>query len=83
MATLASSPILDTSLASWRRRSSLGAGKFSRMVWPSSMGLMPTSLAWMALLMGRSRLRSQGVMVRVRASLTATDATCWMGVGAP
>ena len=47
------------------------------------MGVMPTSLAMMALLMARSRVRSQGVMVRVRASLTATEATCWMGVGAP
>ena len=82
-ATLASSPSLETSFASCLRRSSVGAGKFSRMVWPSSMGLMPTSLAMMALLMARSRVRSQGVMVRVRASLTATDATCWMGVGAP
>ena len=47
------------------------------------MGVMPTSLAMIALLMGRSRVRSQGVMVRVRASETATAATCWMGVGAP
>ncbi len=63
---------LGTSLASCLRRSSVGAGKFRRMVWPSSMGLMPTSLARMALVMARSRVRSQGVMVRVRASATAT-----------
>ena len=82
-ATLASSPSLATSFASCLRRSSVGAGKFRRMVEPSSMGVMPTSLAMMALVMARSRVRSQGVMVRVRASLTATEATCWMGVGAP
>ena len=37
--------------------------RFRRMVWPSSMGLMPTSLAMMALLMARSRVRSQGCLL--------------------
>lgn len=53
-----------------------GAGNTRRMTWPSSMGLMPMSLVWMALEMGLSIERSHGEMVRMRASATATAAIC-------
>ena len=82
-ATLASSPCFCTSLVSCLRRSSVGAGKTRRMVWPSSIGLMPISLTWMALEISLTILASQGVMVRMRASATATEAIWLTGVGVP
>ena len=51
MATLEDSPSLETCLHSSLRRSSVGAGNTRRITEPSSVGLMPTSEAWIALLM--------------------------------
>ena len=52
--------LLLTSLVSCLRRSSVGAGNTRRMVWPSSMGLMPISLVWIALEIALIRVPSQG-----------------------
>ena len=49
--TLASSPCLEIPLLSSLRRSSVRGGNTRRITEPSSVGLMPTSEAWIALLM--------------------------------
>ena len=81
MATLASSPSLETSLVSSLRRSSLRGGNTSRMTLPSFWGFTPRSEVWMAFSMPRSTLMSQGWMVSTRASVTETAASWLMGVG--
>ena len=68
MATLDSSPVLDTPLISSLRRSSVSGGKFRRISLPSFCGLMPRSDTWIAFSIALSSEASHGWMASERGS---------------
>ena len=82
-ATLASSVYLRATLTSSLRRSSVSGGMLMRMMRPSLTGVRPRSDLRMAFSTTEMPPLSQGWMVMVRLSGTATEAIWEMGVGVP